>query len=88
MPELIIAASWTPFGLPKIVGIFTDAVLARLHRFGHVKLGHYRLVTSRDERLIPILMMSRTFDSEMSEDCLALNAWAPGLRDGVKCPVW
>lgn len=33
------------------------------------------------------LFASWTFDKEMSEDCLALNVWTPGLRDGVKRPV-
>jgi para-nitrobenzyl esterase len=33
------------------------------------------------------LFASWTFDKEISEDCLALNVWTPGLRDGVKRPV-
>jgi len=33
------------------------------------------------------LFASWTFDKDMSEDCLALNVWTPGLRDGVKRPV-
>src|SRR6478735_12367501 len=33
------------------------------------------------------LFASWTFDKEMSEDCLALNVWTPGLRDGAKRPV-
>ena len=28
------------------------------------------------------LFASWTFDKEMSEDCLRLNVWTPGLRDG------
>ncbi len=33
------------------------------------------------------LFASWTFDTEMSEDCLALNVWTRGLRDGAKRPV-
>jgi para-nitrobenzyl esterase len=33
------------------------------------------------------LFASWTFDKEFSEDCLALNVWTPGLRDGAKRPV-
>jgi para-nitrobenzyl esterase len=33
------------------------------------------------------LFASWTFDKEISEDCLALNVWTPGLRDGVNRPV-
>jgi para-nitrobenzyl esterase len=33
------------------------------------------------------LFASWTFDTKMSEDCLALNVWTPALRDGVKRPV-
>jgi para-nitrobenzyl esterase len=33
------------------------------------------------------LFASWTLDKEMSEDCLALNVWTPGLGDGVKRPV-
>jgi para-nitrobenzyl esterase len=33
------------------------------------------------------LFASWTFDKELSEDCLALNVWTPGLRDGVRRPV-
>ena len=30
------------------------------------------------------LFASWTFDKEMSEDCLVLNVWTPGLRDGTQ----
>jgi para-nitrobenzyl esterase len=33
------------------------------------------------------LFASWTFDKEISEDCLALNVWTPGLRDGANRPV-
>ena len=33
------------------------------------------------------LFTSWTFDKDISEDCLALNVWTPGLRDGAKRPV-
>ena len=33
------------------------------------------------------LFASWTFDKEMSEDCLGLNVWTRGLRDGAKRPV-
>jgi para-nitrobenzyl esterase len=33
------------------------------------------------------LFASWTFDKAISEDCLALNVWTPGLRDGAKRPV-
>ena len=33
------------------------------------------------------LFTSWTFDKEISEDCLALNVWTPGLRHGAKRPV-
>ncbi len=33
------------------------------------------------------LFASWTFDTDMSEDCLALNVWTPALRDGGKRPV-
>jgi para-nitrobenzyl esterase len=33
------------------------------------------------------LFASWTFDKESSEDCLGLNVWTPGLRDGAKRPV-
>ena len=36
---------------------------------------------------LPPLFSSWTFDKDMSEDCLALNIWTPGLNDGRKRPV-
>ena len=33
------------------------------------------------------LFASWTFDKELSEDCLALNVWTPGLRDRARRPV-
>jgi para-nitrobenzyl esterase len=36
---------------------------------------------------LPPLFSSWTFDKDMSEDCLALNVWTPGLNDGRKRPV-
>ncbi len=33
------------------------------------------------------IFSSWTFDTEMSEDCLALNVWTPALADGAKRPV-
>jgi para-nitrobenzyl esterase len=36
---------------------------------------------------LPPLFSSWTFDKDMSEDCLALNVWTPGLNDRRKRPV-
>jgi para-nitrobenzyl esterase len=36
---------------------------------------------------LPPIFSSWTFDKDMSEDCLALNVWTPGLNDGRKRPV-
>jgi para-nitrobenzyl esterase len=36
---------------------------------------------------LPPLFSSWTFDKDLSEDCLALNVWTPGLNDRRKRPV-
>lgn len=36
---------------------------------------------------LPPLFSSWTFDKDLSEDCLALNVWTPGLNDRHKRPV-
>jgi para-nitrobenzyl esterase len=36
---------------------------------------------------VPALFSSWTTDKQVSEDCLGLNIWTPGLRDGAKRPV-